>query len=195
MDFELPHADSGDSILLLGPIGGEVDINACQACLGGGESNVGGILFVTFTERPNEKIQSFRERYGELPQRVTVVTSAGTESDSVVESDSMATTISTKNVADPGDLTKLGLTINRAYNDLTVGLDGAPYVCFNSITVLLQYTTTKRAFRFLQLLNKRLDANAHYHMDPSAHEQQTVITFEQLFDTVVEYDEDGNRVR
>ncbi|GGL64608.1 hypothetical protein GCM10009039_23180 [Halocalculus aciditolerans] len=47
----------------------------------------------------------------------------------------------------------------------------------------------ERAFQFLHVMTVKLSregAVAHYHLDPDAHDKQTVGTLTQLFDAVLE---------
>jgi hypothetical protein len=101
--------------------------------------------------------------------------------------------VSVTRVGDPSDLTRLGITVSR----LLAESDGEepPVACVHSLTELLQYVDRRRLFRFLHLLKNRIDsveANAHYHMDPSAHDPQVVSVFESLFDVVVRVEENGD---
>jgi hypothetical protein len=68
-------------------------------------------------------------------------------------------------------------------------------VCFNSVTSLLQYADLQRAFRFLHVVTgrvKTVGGVGHYHLDPDAHDSQTLATLKGLFDAVVEVEEDGS---
>ncbi|MFC7045405.1 hypothetical protein ACFQH6_08300 [Halobacteriaceae archaeon GCM10025711] len=99
-------------------------------------------------------------------------------------------------VSDPRDLTGIGIKINDALSWLSTESDLA--VCFDSLTVLLQYSDLQRTFRFLHVLTGRLtaaDARAHFHLDPDAHDDQTIATLTSLFDSVVEPTDEGWRVR
>ena len=67
--------------------------------------------------------------------------------------------------------------------------------CFNSITSLLQYADVQRAFRFLHVVTgrvKTVGGTGHYHLDPEAHDRQTLATLKGLFDAVIEVNEDGS---
>lgn len=72
--------------------------------------------------------------------------------------------------------------------------DGHPTtVCFHSVTALLQFAELPRVFRFLYTLASRVassGARAHYHLDPNAHDEQTVTALTPLFDAVVQGTED-----
>ncbi len=87
----------------------------------------------------------------------------------------------------PEDLT--GIEI--AATDTLPYDDGETAFCFDSLTALLQYVDPDRAYRFVHALVERLwaaEAYAHFHMDPGAHDAETVVTLAALFDAVVTVD-------
>lgn len=92
----------------------------------------------------------------------------------------------------PTDLTGLGIALTEyasQWNDDARHLT----VCFHSLSVLLQYVGLRHAFRFLHNTTgclRSADATAHFHMDPSVHDERTVNTARMLFDAVVEHDDD-----
>jgi hypothetical protein len=50
---------------------------------------------------------------------------------------------------------------------------------------MLQYVELDQAFRFLHVVTDRLadaDAMAHFHVDPGAHDDETIETLTSLFD-------------
>mgnify|MGYP000591950780 CR=1 FL=1 len=92
--------------------------------------------------------------------------------------------VTVKSVSTPDDLTGLGITLSQA---LSTHEDAV--VCFDSLTVLLQYVDTETAYEFLNALTGHLyaaDARAHFHLDPAAHDTQTVDALASLFDAIVE---------
>jgi hypothetical protein len=90
---------------------------------------------------------------------------------------------------------RLGITINQ-YVAEWESTDGDTLVCFHSLSSLLQAVgDNQRVFRFLNTLFGRIqsaNAYAHYHMDPDAHDQETISTFRPMFDEVVTFDEEGS---
>lgn len=88
----------------------------------------------------------------------------------------------------PPDLTGLGIAINEyasQWNDDSLQLT----LCFHSLSMLLQYVSLQHAFRFLHsttALLRSADAAAHFHMDPTVHDDQTLNTTKMLFDAVAE---------
>jgi hypothetical protein len=97
----------------------------------------------------------------------------------------------TETVDNAGDLTGLGI----ALSDHLDAASGTVRFCFDSLTALLQYNDLKPAFRFCHALTGRVkaaDAVGHYHLDPGAHDDQTLATIMGLFDASIEPDGDGD---
>jgi hypothetical protein len=96
-------------------------------------------------------------------------------------------------VTAPADLSGTGIALTNALADLESV--GPTAVCFDSVTALLQYADVQSVFRFLHAVTGRVsstDAVAHYHLDPAAHDEQTVATVRTLFDAVAEADAAGD---
>lgn len=90
-------------------------------------------------------------------------------------------------VGSPSNLTALGVTVTSALDELDDDRDLV--VCVDSLTALLQYVGPDRAGRFLGKLADRfdiVDAAAHVHVDPDAHERETVGSFAAVCDQVIE---------
>lgn len=96
-------------------------------------------------------------------------------------------------VTAPADLSGTGIALTNALADLEPL--GPTAVCFDSVTALLQYAEVQSVFRFLHAVTGRVsntDAVAHYHLDPAAHDDQTVATVRTLFDAVAQADARGD---
>ena len=94
-------------------------------------------------------------------------------------------------IDDPTDLTQLGVTISEFCE--AWGAMHTIRVCFHSLDDLLAHTAPEDAFHFVYVLMRRLssvDAIAHFHLDPSSHDDRIVSTFGAVFDEVV-VDDDG----
>lgn len=90
---------------------------------------------------------------------------------------------------EPRDLTGLGIEIGQFLQKVeqTLGATDTS-MCFDSVTSLLRFVDTGKAFRFLHLVTERassVDARAHYHVDPSALDERALATIRTLFDSVV----------
>ncbi len=88
-------------------------------------------------------------------------------------------------IPDPGDLQSIGLSVSE-FIERWDDLDRI-VLCFDSLTDLLDHNQPDAAFRFVHVLANRLDsadAVAHYHLDPTAHDETVVNTFGSIFDTI-----------
>lgn len=89
-----------------------------------------------------------------------------------------------------GNLTDLGVTL-VAELDTRRAADAPTALCFQSLTVLLQWSETDAVFRFLHTLLSHLDdgsdapdATAHFHIHERAHDPDTIDRLRPLFDRV-----------
>jgi hypothetical protein len=154
------------------------------------------VLAVEYTRGPDGWLDEWREHVGRPPAETAIVSvDDGTRSTAAVgptvyEGDGTGTAVSV--VESPDDLTGLGITVG-GHLERWESDPGPTLVTMDSLTVLLQYVDVKRVFRFLHVLVnrvKRADAVGHYHMDPAAHDEQTVATLASVFDAVARH-EDG----
>lgn len=97
-------------------------------------------------------------------------------------------------VSSPSDLTGLGIRVSSFVSRCPD--PGAAALCFDSLTVLLQYADQQTAYRFLNTVVGRLGDSGvavTVHLAPEAVGEQVVSTFWPLFDDVVHAD--GSAVR
>jgi hypothetical protein len=151
------------------------------------------VLTVTF-QSPRRWLRAWQQQIGTDPVELGIVAVSETLSGDPDEQipDGTTENVSVQAVS-PTDLTGLGIVLS----DFLGSWSNEPEqvtVCFDSLTDLLQYSDTQTVFRFLRIATRRLelvDANAHFHLDPSAHDEQTVATLRSAFDAVVTV-EDGD---
>ncbi|WP_255195004.1 DUF7504 family protein [Halorarius litoreus] len=152
---------------------------ACGALLARAAPDQLNVMAVTYNRGAGAWIDHTESALGGAPRSIRLVdTGGGSEADPAV------------GVEAPDDLTGLEIAIA----DPLPYDDGTTVFCFDSLTALLQYVDTDRAYRFLHALVERLwsaDVYAHVHMAPGAHDPQTVVTFAALFDAVVATDSDA----
>lgn len=94
----------------------------------------------------------------------------------------------------PSNFTGIGVRTNEVLTRWHEGADPI-VVYFDSITSLLQYADLNTTYRFLHVFTSRIDhadALGVYHLVPGAHDDSTVATLKQLFDTVLTREEDGS---
>lgn len=149
------------------------------------------ILAITYTQSAREWIDEWTETVGTPPARGGVV-SVG-QSSPAVDDPSWAAA----GVENPSDLTGIGIELSELLSQIGAAADDDEHiaVCFNSVTPLLQYADLQRTFRFLHVVTgrvKTVEGVGHFHLDPEAHDNQTLATLKGLFDAVVEVNEDGS---
>ncbi len=186
----LAEISPSSNVLLLAPsLGGRGD-EMCLDLLSRtppGETNV---LSITYTDTPQEWTERWMDESGVSPVRGGIV-SIG-QADAGADDRSWAV----RTVENPADLTGIGIELSELLSGMAnaAGDDEHIAVCFNGITSLLQYADLQRAFRFLHVVTgrvKTVDGVGHFHLDPEAHDSQTVATLKGLFDAVVEIGDDG----
>jgi len=188
---------AASNILLLTPsLDSHDDDEACLDLLTVTEPTQENVLSVTFTQSATDRIDLWDAHVDERPARAGIISvgeitrSASTDTTSTQR---LVGPLTIETVSDPGDLTGLGIAVSTFLSEWGDD-DNQTVACFHSLTPLLQHADLQRVFRFLHVLTGRLktsDAVAHYHMDPNAHDQQTISTLRPLFDAIVDLDEDG----
>lgn len=96
-------------------------------------------------------------------------------------------------VDDPTDLQALGMQINERLSSWDAP-DAQSFVCFSSLSELLEVAELKRLFRFLHLLNGWLTSKgviSHFHLDARRADERTLGMLQPVFDVSFEVDEDG----
>jgi hypothetical protein len=170
------------NLLLLGP---SMD-NDGDAVLRLLESTSGNpaLLTVSLLRSPAESLAEWETEWRTPPSEIATIgcnNMAAAHIDREPEVSFRSTT-----VADPGDLTGLGIRIGEC---LEAWGHQPAVVSFDSVTTMLQYADTKRVFQFLHVLTSRLKnagVMSVFYMDPEAHDAQTVSTIRSLFQGIYE---------
>lgn len=170
----------------------------CLGVSGAGAADDVACLVVSLNDPVDAVVDGWR-RHGHAGSGELAVVSVGETtrsaaavagSGSVVE---LTDDVKTTTVSDASDLTGLGIRISeclKAWSDREEVV-----VCFDSLTSLLQFSDVKRVFQFLHVLTSRfheVDARAHFHIAPAAHDDQTIATLRSLFDGTYERTDDGD---
>jgi len=198
-DAMLEIIGNTSNLLLVGPLLCPADYDLCSRLIRAGNEDLANLLLVTYTESPDTRLDVLEAYPGNLPDDVVVIDAGGsttsrvesTGTDQIRSGD--AATIET--ISSPTNIQRLGITISQ-YVAEWASTEGDTLICFHSLSPLLQTVEdTQRVFRFLNTLFGRVqsaDAYAHYHLDPDAHDQETISTFRPMFDEIVTFDEDGS---
>lgn len=183
------------SNILLMAANSDVSDRACFSLLSIVEPDQTHLLSVTFQTTPDELIESWRVQNGTLPAEIGAITVGESfRSAAASPSPSGPAPVRIETVPEPSDLTGLAMAIG-SYLDDWAQTDHTPVVCFDSITTLLLHADQERVFRFLHTTIARLrdiGAYAHYHFNPTVHDEATENVISSLFDAVVRIDADGS---
>lgn len=187
------------NVLLLVPSFDPHDDEGCMDLLTPVDPADENFLCLTFTKSPDNRIDAWRTHVGdELPAKsVFIHTGDSTRAAAAADTATSANgSIVIETVASPGDLTNVGVEVS---NHLSSWSDDPNRIvaCIHGLTSMLQYVELQAAYRFLHVLTGQLrsiGAFAHFHVDPTAHDEQTLNTLKTLFDAVVELDDGGDWV-
>jgi hypothetical protein len=187
---DLPELDGVTNVLLLAPSIGGHGKDAGMRLLTRTPPETTNVLSVSYVESPGEFVTRWNEAAGASPARGGFVAVGAAEG----EVDDPAWAV--RAVENPSDLTGVGIELSELLSGMATAAGDDEHVafCFNSITSLLQYADVQRTFRFLHVVTgrvKTVGGTGHYHIDPDAHDRQTMATLKGLFDAVAEVDEDG----
>jgi hypothetical protein len=187
------------SILLLSPPMQSATDETCLDLLAQDDPERENVLWVTFTRSPDSCIQDWQGHVGDHPANLRFIsvgdtlrsatgtaTTTGTSANAVIET-----------LSNPGDLTGLGIQISEVLQQWQDN-DNRTVACFHSLTSLLQYADVQTVYKFLHVLTGRFNTagvTAHFHLDPGAHDDQTINTLKSLFDAVAEFDDGEWNVR
>jgi hypothetical protein len=149
------------------------------------------VLWITLLNTTREVVDIWDDHCSTRPDRLQVVL--------VGEGLSVADTVPSPHVGvhtvdDPADLTTLGVRVLNALSaietdDETVDV----YLRFDSLTPLSQYVSRRGLGQFLHVLTTRLadtGVRSHFHIDPMAHDSQTIHTLGSIFDTQIRVEDD-----
>lgn len=178
----------GTNVLLTGPTLHTTARDTCVDLLAPTSASELDVLWVAYTGSMADRIEDWQANTDGSASRLTVF-GLGEGQGAAIEGEA-----SVRQVGTPADLTGLGIAIR----DHLESPAGRVVVCFHSLTSLLQYVDLETAYEFLHVLTGQLytaDALAHFHLDPDAHDEQTVTTLTSLFDAVVAVEEEGTRIR
>jgi hypothetical protein len=186
-DLPTDGSDAENVLLLTAGEKDECD-RACAQQLHVPGSEREAVIFVTLTETPDRRVQVLKRYAKRPPARLGVICTGESRRGGALRQQGIAI----RTVENPDDLARLGVGISDALSSWSD--DHPTTVCFHSLTALLQFVDLSRVFRFIYTLSGRVaasGAHAHFHLDPTAHDDQTVATLKPLFDEVLRVEDDG----
>jgi hypothetical protein len=148
------------------------------------------VVWVTLLNSSREVLDIWDAHCSVRPDRLRIVLVGDGLADIDAVDDSG---VETTSLAEPTDLTTLGVQLTETVSAWTDD-DVEVRLRFDSLTPLLQYVSARTLARFLHVLTNKLataGATAHFHLDPMAHDSQTVYTLASICHARVEVDGDG----
>lgn len=193
-DQELEN-DGIRNLLFLVPSFTPLSARWCANLLLSKSASGGKLVFVTATQSPDDRIKAWQSHVTtELPPRIGIVNLGGDSrtgaGDPTITVDRGGSEIRVETIQNPGNLTRIGISLTSLLTDWPPENDQV-VICFDSLTSLLQYVEVRTLYQFLHVLTRQvntLGGLAHYHLDPTAHDEQTVNQLMSLFDGIVEPD-------
>jgi hypothetical protein len=186
----LPSVALGEAsnALLLGSPMDARTLETGLALAGGDRPADASVVWVTMLNSPREVLDIWDEHFPTRPARLRVILVGDGLPDTAG-----ASAVETDSIADPTDLVTLGVRLLETVS--TWESEGAEVrLRFDSLTPLLQYVDPRSLARFIHVLTNRLavaGVTAHFHLDPMAHDSQTVHALGSICDAQVTVDGDG----
>lgn len=187
MDTLGGRLDDARTVLVLASPLDPASVDVCMDLLAHDDPVGGQVLSVLFTRRPDRRVANWKRHVGDLPDTFEILSSQ--------RPSELPAGVDVQTVGRPGNLTGIGVAITERLAGWDDDRPGS--VCLHSVTAQLQYATTDQVYQFLYTLAGHLASegiHGHVHLNPAAHDDETVDTFKTLFDAVVEVAEDGPRV-
>ncbi|SEO55976.1 hypothetical protein SAMN04487948_103230 [Halogranum amylolyticum] len=181
--------EKASSVLLLSPSLSDDEAACCTDLLQPTDDPPGNLLWVAYTRSPDSLLRRWQTHGCGRPANLGIV-SVGESARSAAAARPDETPLSgpVETIANPTDLTGLGIRLNdylRRWDDN----DYPTTVCLDSLTAMLQYVDVETVYQFLHVLSGRFyaaGARAHFHVDPDAHDEQTVERLVSLCDVAVD---------
>jgi hypothetical protein len=178
----MPSFDPGTNVLVQAPSLSSERADQCLDMLAVGDPATLDVLRIVYSGKPQELLDQWREEVGTMPARTGIVVVGGApDFEGTTEVDSGETVAVT--TANPNDITGLGMRLNNYLNDTPP--EAQLVVCLDSLTELLQFVDVQSAFKFLHMFTGQLreaGAIGHFHIDPNAHDAQTISRLKPAFD-------------
>jgi len=196
-EIDVDALGSASNVMLLTPSPGTAGSRAYGDLLSVDRPSEENVLAVVLSGSPDGWLERWARTVGPEHPANTCFVTAGEQTRSAAATSAAGSALpgnmTIRSVSNPGDLTSLGMRISEQLSEWA-DEDERIVVDFDSLTTLLEYAPRESVFKFVNVLNGRMDAAdavAHYHMDPDAHDDQEISTFKTLMDAVVAVDDEG----
>lgn len=190
----LTAVEPGTSILVSGPAMTGTEDLATEVLASGARQGDGAVA-VTTGGTAARTIETIRELAPDAdPARLAAIDCRGEGDSGADETDAGAYVYQ---VADPSDLTGMGIGITESFERLEeYGVERCR-LGLSSLSTMLTYTDQQTVFKFCHVVTSRIDTAGYlsaFTIDSSAHDQQTLQVVKQPFDGLIEVRErEGTR--
>jgi hypothetical protein len=198
-----PHSETfadASSILVLAPTESDPDDEACLDLLTTYDLSSINVLSATVAQSASERLDLWcRDTEGTMPAGATIVDASWDDVSTTggrpaLPGDEGSTQVSVRRLPSNAEPIDLGMAIAR-YLGAWESAPESTILCLHSLTDLLDRFDRETVVSLASGLNdlcEDVGATAHHHLDPAAHDEETVATLRPLYDTVVEHmGEDG----
>jgi len=175
----------GTNVIVMAPSLSDEKRQTCLDLQGAAPPDRLDVLHVTYSNGPADLVDQWRAHHGDLPGRMGIVV-VGDQPGQHPGGENVPENVFVT-TANPNDITGLGMRLNNYLNDHDD--DSQLVVCLDSMTEMLQFAELQPVFKFLHMFAGQLrdaDAVAHFHLDPGAHDDQTISRLKPLFDDAVD---------
>ncbi|QLH84572.1 DUF7504 family protein [Halosimplex pelagicum] len=184
-------ADIGDAttVLLLAPDVSDRPTDACMTVLDGLGDRIDRAVPVTIS-LPAAEWLSLWEREADTGPPLAACVDVDRTTRSTAETAGTDGAVPVERVVDPTDLEAIGRRVSDVLQRADDDGDRVG-VAVHSLTGVLGYADEPTAFKFVYTLGevaRRVDGVVVFHLDPAAHDDETVETFRIVCDAVVDAD-------
>ena len=181
------------NVLLSGPSDVPVEQSLCSRLMSSARGEPVNLLVIAITKTPSQRLSVLENYLSDQVAKSAVVDVRNYDRE--INYEQYDGPVDIRTVPSPQDLRRIGIVTSKVLTDWE-GAPGETTLCFHSLSDLLRLNEDRqRVFRFLHVLRGRVrsaGARAHFHFDPDRLDDQDIGTFESLFDTVLQFDEDGS---